>query len=74
MQLLAMRLPNLVGSPLSLNSLRGDLQAAHKTISRWVDILERMYMIFRLDTIPFKINISAEIWYTPISKEYRRQQ
>ena len=48
MQLLAMRMPDLVGSPLSLNSLREDLQISHKTISRWVDIFERLYMLFRI--------------------------
>lgn len=48
MQLLAMRLPDLVGSPLSLNALREDLQVSHRTVSRWVDIFERLYMIFRL--------------------------
>ena len=52
MQLLATRLPDLVGSPLSINSLREDLQVAHKTVSRWIDIFERMYMIFRL--APFR--------------------
>jgi predicted AAA+ superfamily ATPase len=48
MQLLAMRLPDLVGSPLSLNALREDLHVSHKAVSRWVDIFERLYMIFRL--------------------------
>ncbi len=43
-----MRLPELVGSPLSLNALREDLQISHKTVSRWVEIFERLYMIFRL--------------------------
>lgn len=47
-ELLAMRLPELVGSPLSLNALREDLQVSHKTIAHWVDILERMYAVFRL--------------------------
>ena len=51
LQLLAMRLPELVGSPLSLNSLREDLQVSHKTISRWVEIFERLYMIFRLSPL-----------------------
>jgi predicted AAA+ superfamily ATPase len=45
---MSLRLPELVGSPLSLNSLREDIQVAHKTVSRWVDILENLYMIFRL--------------------------
>lgn len=48
LQLLAMRLPELVGSPLSLNGLREDLQISHKTVTRWVSIFERLYMIFRL--------------------------
>ncbi len=48
LELLSLRLPELVGSPLSLNGLREDLQIAHKTVSRWMDILENIYMIFRL--------------------------
>jgi len=45
---IAIRLPELVGSPLSLNALREDLQVSHQTVSRWVGILENLYMIFRL--------------------------
>lgn len=45
---LMLRLPALVGSPLSLNSLREDLQVAHKTIQHWLEILERLYAVFRL--------------------------
>ncbi len=48
MELLALRLPELVGSPLSINSLREDLQISHNTISNWVSILERLYAIVRL--------------------------
>ena len=47
-QQLVMRLPELVGAPLSLNSLKEDLQVAHQTIARWVQILENLYMIFRI--------------------------
>lgn len=47
-QSLVLRLPDLVGSPLSLNSLREDLQVAHQTVARWVQILENLYMIFRI--------------------------
>jgi uncharacterized protein len=43
-----MRLPALVGSPLSLNALREDVQVSHKTVARWVTILERLYYIFRI--------------------------
>jgi uncharacterized protein len=42
------RLPDLVGSPLSINALREDLQLNHRTVSRWAGILERIYAIFRL--------------------------
>jgi hypothetical protein len=51
LELLMMRLPDLVGSPLSLNALREDLQISHKMLSHWMDILERMYAVFRI--IPF---------------------
>lgn len=37
-----------VGSLLSLNALREDLNVAHKTVSLWMDILERFYYHFRL--------------------------
>jgi predicted AAA+ superfamily ATPase len=48
LELLALRLPALVGSPLSANALREDLQVSHKTLSSWLDVLERLYAIFRL--------------------------
>jgi uncharacterized protein len=47
-ELLAQRLPDLVGSPLSLNALREDLNVSQPTVARWVDILERLYLIFRV--------------------------
>jgi len=50
-ELLMLRLPELVGSPLSVNALREDLQVSHKTLSHWIDVLERLYAVFRL--IPF---------------------
>jgi predicted AAA+ superfamily ATPase len=48
LELLALRLPELVGAPLSLNALREDLAVSHATVANWVDILERMYTVFRL--------------------------
>lgn len=48
MELLLLRLPQLVGSPLSINALREDLNCAHKTVSGWLDIFERMYLIYRI--------------------------
>jgi len=41
-------LPNLVGSPLSINSIREDLQVAHSTVVNWLNILERLFVIFRI--------------------------
>jgi len=37
-----------VGSPLSVNAVREDLQLSHKTVENWLRILERLYAIFRL--------------------------
>jgi predicted AAA+ superfamily ATPase len=48
LELLMLRLPQLVGSPLSINALREDLQVSHKAVSHWVTILEHLYAIFRL--------------------------
>lgn len=51
LELLMLRLPDLVGSPLSINSLREDLQVSHATVSNWLDIFVRLYAIFRI--LPF---------------------
>jgi len=45
------RLPDLVGSPLSLNALREDLQVNFRTVERWANILERLYAIFRVSPL-----------------------
>lgn len=49
LELLAHRLPDLVSSPLSINSLREDLVgASHRGVSNWLNIFEKLYMIFRI--------------------------
>lgn len=48
LELLMLRLPELVGSPLSINALREDLQLSHKTVASWLRMLERLYALFRL--------------------------
>jgi hypothetical protein len=48
LELLMLRLPELVGSPLSINALREDLQVSHKSVSSWLGALERLYAIFRI--------------------------
>jgi uncharacterized protein len=48
LELLVLRLPELVGSPLSINAVREDLQVSHKTVATWLQVLERLYAIFRI--------------------------
>jgi predicted AAA+ superfamily ATPase len=48
LELLMLRLPKLIGSPLSINAISQDLQVNHKTVAKWLDIFERLYAIFRL--------------------------
>lgn len=46
---LVLRLPELVGSPLSVHALCEDLQVSHNAVSHWIEILKRLYAII---TIP----------------------
>lgn len=48
LELLYDRLPACVGSPLSINSLRGDLDVAFETVRNWILILEKVYGVFRI--------------------------
>ncbi len=41
-------LPARVGSPLSVKGLREDLEVDHKTVERWLTILENLYLCFRI--------------------------
>jgi predicted AAA+ superfamily ATPase len=43
-----LRLPELVGSPFSINALRENLQVSHKAVESWMGALERLYAVFRL--------------------------
>ncbi len=52
-----------VGSPVSYNSLAGDLQRDPKTIKRWLDLLERMYVIFKVT--PYHKNIARSLLKEP---------
>ena len=47
-QWLADLLPERVGSPLSLNALREDLEVSHRALTHWMDILEHFYYVVRL--------------------------
>ncbi|NBV43119.1 DUF4143 domain-containing protein, partial [bacterium] len=48
LMLLAQMLPTRVGSPLSINGLREDLEISHKSASRWITILEWVYYCYRI--------------------------
>ncbi len=46
MQVLAELLPEKVGSPLSINSMREDVGVAYATLRAWVQTLEALYVCF----------------------------
>lgn len=47
-QILADLLPERVGSPLSLNALGEDLEASHRALTHWMNVLERLYHVVRI--------------------------
>ncbi len=48
LELLIEILPERVGSPLSIQSLREQLEVAHESVQRWLRILETLYVCFRI--------------------------
>ena len=48
LQLLADLLPDHVSSLFSLNSIREDLEVSHRALKHWMDILDRLYYVFRV--------------------------
>lgn len=63
MRLLLELLRSRVGSPLSIASLARDLQAAPNTVSKYLDILEALYIIFLVR--PFHRNVARAILKEP---------
>lgn len=61
LQLMADLLPERVGSPLSLNSLREDLDVSHRAVTHWVDVLERLYHLVRVRPFASR-RVRAEPW------------
>lgn len=47
-ELLVDSLPERIGSPLTLNKLAEQLQVSHQSIRRWLEILDRVYLSFRI--------------------------
>ena len=41
-------IPEKVGAPLSIKSIREDLGVDHKSVERWLQILENIYICFRI--------------------------
>ena len=58
-ELLASFLPDRVGSPLSIQSLREDLDIAHTTVSRWLLALSQVY--YQFDLRPFSKSIPRSL-------------
>lgn len=48
LELLADTLASRVGSPLSVENLRQDLGCSHPTVKRWLEILDTLYVSFRI--------------------------
>lgn len=48
LQILGDTLPERVGSLLSINSLREDLEVSHRAVTHWLNILEAFYFCFRV--------------------------
>jgi predicted AAA+ superfamily ATPase len=47
-EMLTSLLPEKVGSPLSVQSLREDLEVSHDTVKRWLNYLNELYYFFEL--------------------------
>jgi uncharacterized protein len=52
-----------VGSPVSMSSLARDLERDPKTVKRWIDLLENLYVVFRVS--PFHRNIARSLLKEP---------
>lgn len=63
LQTLGEILPSKVGSKLSINSIREDLELNHKTVTRWMDVLESFYYQFRIR--PFSGNLIKSLRKEP---------
>ncbi len=48
LELLAERLTNLVGNPLSINGIAQDLEINFRTAAKWIEWFERMYYCYRI--------------------------
>jgi len=59
-EMLASILPDKVASPLSINSLRQDIEVGHQTLQRWLGWLKELYFIFEVKPWHQKIRRSLK--------------
>jgi uncharacterized protein len=59
-EMLASLLPEKVGSPFSLSSLREDLEVSHDTVRRWTSMLKELYYFFEIKPWTRSINRSLK--------------
>lgn len=57
--ILALLLPERVGSTLSVQNLAEDLDVAHTTVTRWLNSLKQVY--YHFDVIPYSRNIARSL-------------
>lgn len=74
-EMLASLLPTKVGSPLSVQSLREDLEVSHGTVTRWLKYLNELYYFFEIKpwskSIPRSLKKEGKIYlydWTEIEK------
>jgi predicted AAA+ superfamily ATPase len=79
LELLADMLEGRVGSLLSLQSLREDLEVSHRAVTHWMEILDRLYFSFRIHPYThtavrsLKKTPKAYLWeYTAVTDEGAR--
>jgi predicted AAA+ superfamily ATPase len=53
---LMLALPERIGSPLSINALREELQVNHKTVAGWLEAFKKIYLVFSI--VPWSKNIA----------------
>jgi predicted AAA+ superfamily ATPase len=75
-EMLASLLPGKIGSPLSVQSLREDLEVAHDTVTRWLKYLNELFYFFEIKpwtkSIPRSLKKEGKIYlydWTEIENE-----
>lgn len=65
-EMLVSLLPDKIGSPLSIQSLREDLEVSHDTVSRWLKYLNELFYFFELKpwtkSIPRSLKKESKIY------------